>query len=134
MAPGIAQCILSCDTPIDAYTTMAFWVQARSYKREPEHDADRAAMVTKVYEQDYSVVGPARPAFVPDRELDELTVAADAMPMKFRQKLDAWRAAGHWFDLQAEQSGDSSVRVLPSAARSADADGWVLRPVTQESR
>ena len=84
MAPGIAQCILSCDTPIDEYTSMAFWVLARNYKREPEHDADRAAMVQKVYEQDFEVVGLIRPAFVPDERLgarrasDAITVLPSA--------------------------------------------------------
>ena len=125
MAPGIAQCILSCDTPIDEHNTMAFWIQARTYKREPEHDADRAAMVRKVYEQDFAVVAPCRPAFVPDRELDELTVAADAMPLKFRAKLDELVARGWWLEA-SKLAQQSAVRVLPSASRRVDPDGWVL--------
>jgi hypothetical protein len=104
---------------------MAFWVQARSYKREPEHDADRAAMVTKVYEQDFEVVGAARPAFVPDRELDELTVAADAMPMRLRGKLAAWRARGNWLK-DSSRPASYAVSVLPSAARAVDPSGWVM--------
>lgn len=125
MAPGIAQCILSCDTPIDEYTTLAFWVQARTYKREPEHDADRAAMVQKVYEQDFAVVGAAQPAFVPDRELEELTIAPDAMPMRLRAKLAAWRARGNWLQPQARPAAHA-ICVLPSAARAADPAGWVM--------
>jgi len=128
MAPGIAQCILSCDTPIDEHSTMAFWIQARTYKREPEHDADRAAMVTKVYEQDATVVCASRPAFVPDRELDELTIAADAMPMKLRAKIAALAARGWWIAGNGGNS-DHGVRVLPSAARARDPEGWVLPTV-----
>jgi phenylpropionate dioxygenase-like ring-hydroxylating dioxygenase large terminal subunit len=125
MAPGIAQCILSCDTPVDAHTTMAFWIQARTYKREPQFDADRAAMVETVYKQDFEVVHHARPAFVPDRELDELTVASDAMPMRLRAKIEELVARGWWLEPTAPD--DKAVRVLPSAARAADPDGWVLR-------
>ena len=125
MAPGISQCILSCDTPIDAYHTMAFWLQARSYKREPQYDADRAAMVQKVYEQDFAVVSATRPAFVPDRELDELTVAADAMPMRLRAKIAQLKQRGWWIESGAAAL-PNVVRVLPSAARAADPEGWVL--------
>jgi hypothetical protein len=132
MAPGIAQCILSCDTPIDEFTTMAFWVQARSYKREPEHDADRAAMVQKVYEQDFAVVGAMQPAFVPDRELDELTIAPDAMPMRLRAKLAAWRARGNWLK-PVPRPASHAISVLPSAARAADAVGWVMSVASCES-
>ena len=125
MAPGISQCILSCDTPIDEYHTMAFWLQARSYKREPQYDADRAAMVQKVYEQDFAVVTATRPAFVPDRELDELTVAADAMPMRLRAKIAQLKQRGWWIEPGAAAL-PNVVRVLPSAARAADPEGWVL--------
>ena len=131
MAPGIAQCILSCDTPIDEYTTMAFWVQARSYKREPEHDADRAAMVLKVYEQDFDVVGATQPAFVPDRELDELTIAPDAMPMRLRAKLAAWRAKGNWLKSEPRPA-THAISVLPSASRTADPAGWVMTAASCE--
>ena len=133
MAPGIVQCILSCDTPVDEFTTMAYWVQARSYKREPEHDADRAAMVRVVYEQDAAIVTALRPVFVPDRDLDELTVAADAMPMRLRSKLAAWRASGHALRIAARPASHA-VTVLPSAARAVDASGWVMTVAPREEK
>ena len=63
--PPISEVIFSCKTPVSATETTTFWVQARNYKLEPEHDAERGEGILAVYRQEAAIGEYLTPEVVP---------------------------------------------------------------------
>ena len=93
ITPQISQVIFSCKTPVSPTETTTFWVQARNYKLEPEHDAERREGILAVYRQDAAIVEFLTPEFVPSGMADELSVASDRLPVRFRSMAKELAAA-----------------------------------------
>lgn len=134
ITPQISQVIFSCKTPVSATETTTFWVQARNYKLEPEHDAERRAGILAVYGQDAGILEYLTPEFVPSGMADELSVASDKLPVKFRAMAKELASRGWEIDTQAlAQPHDGPARVVPSPARRGEG-GWVFDPLPLRGR
>lgn len=129
ITPQISQVIFSCKTPVSPTETTTFWIQARNYKLEPEHDDERRKGIITVYEQDASIVEHLTPEFVPSGMADELSVASDRLPVRFRTMVK--ELAGRGWEIDAHRLAaphDGPARVIPCPARRESA-AWVFDPV-----
>ena len=129
ITPQISQVIFSCKTPVSPTETTTFWIQARNFKLEPEHDEERRKGIITVYEQDANIVEYLTPEFVPSGMADELSVASDRLPVRFRTMVK--ELAGRGWEIDAHRLAaphDGPARVIPCPARRASA-AWVFDPV-----
>ena len=134
ITPQIEQVIFSCKSPVSALRTTSFWVQARNYKLEPEHDAERIDGMIAVYAQDAAVIEHVMPEFVPSGLADELSVVADRLPVKFRSMVKSLAARGWEIDThKLAEPHAGPARVVPCPAR-RDAAGWVFDAVPLRER
>jgi phenylpropionate dioxygenase-like ring-hydroxylating dioxygenase large terminal subunit len=134
ITPQISQVIFSCKTPVSPTETTTFWVQARNYKLEPEHDAERREGILAVYRQDAAIVEYLTPEFVPSGMADELSVASDKLPVRFRSM--AKELAGRGWEIDARALAlphEGPARVVPSPARRGE-PGWVFDPLPLRGR
>jgi phenylpropionate dioxygenase-like ring-hydroxylating dioxygenase large terminal subunit len=134
ITPQISQVIFSCKTPVSPTETTTFWIQARNFKLEPEHDDERRKGIVTVYEQDASIVEYLTPEFVPAGMADELSVASDRLPVRFRTMVKELAQRGWEIDARklAEPS-DGPARVVPCPAR-RETQAWVFDPVPLRAR
>jgi phenylpropionate dioxygenase-like ring-hydroxylating dioxygenase large terminal subunit len=129
ITPQISQVIFSCKTPVSPTETTTFWVQARNYKLEPEHDAERREGILAVYRQDAAIVEHLTPEFVPSGLADELSVVADRLPVRFRTMARDLARRGWEIDWhRLAGPNDGPARVIPCPAR-RDESGWVFDSV-----
>ncbi len=129
ITPQISQVIFSCKTPVSPMETTTFWIQARNYKLEPEHDAERREGILAVYRQDATIVEYLTPEFVPSGLADELSVAADKLPVRFRLMAKELAQRGWEVDWhKLSQPNDGPARVVACPMRRNES-GWVLDPV-----
>lgn len=134
ITPQISQVIFSCKTPVSESETTTFWVQARNYKLEPEHDAERREGILSVYRQDAEIVEHLTPEFVPPGMADELSVVSDRLPVRFRTMVRALGARGWELDLRRmREVRDGPARVVPSPARRVET-GWVFESLPLRAR
>jgi phenylpropionate dioxygenase-like ring-hydroxylating dioxygenase large terminal subunit len=134
ITPQISQVIFSCKTPVSETETTTFWIQARNYKLEPEHDAERREGILTVYRQDASIVEYLTPEFVPSGMADELSVLADRLPVRFRTMVKELGARGWEIDARRmHEAHDGPARVVPSPARRTE-PGWVFDPLPLRPR
>jgi hypothetical protein len=109
-------------------------VQARNYKLEPEHDPERREGILAVYRQDAEIVQYLTPEFVPSGMADELSVASDKLPVRFRAMAKELAARGWEIDARAlALPHDGPARVVPSPARRSE-PGWVFDPLPLRGR
>jgi phenylpropionate dioxygenase-like ring-hydroxylating dioxygenase large terminal subunit len=129
ITPQISQVIFSCKTPVSPTETTTFWIQARNYKLEPEHDEERRKGIITVYEQDASIVEYLTPEFVPSGMADELSVVSDRLPVRFRTVVKELAQKGWEIDSRRlAEPYDGPARVIPCPAR-RDTQAWVFEPV-----
>ena len=129
ITPQISQVIFSCKTPVSEVETTTFWIQARNYKLGPEHDAERREGILAVYGQDATIVEFLTPEFVPAGMADELSVAADKLPVRFRTMVKELVTRGWEVDSRRlAEPHDGPARVVPCPAR-RESTGWVFDPL-----
>ncbi len=134
ITPQISQVIFSCKTPVSPTETTTFWSQARNYKLDPANDAERREGILTVYRQDASIIEYVTPEFVPSGMADELSVAADKLPVRFRMMVKEFASRGWEIDhRRLAEPHDGPARVVPCPAR-RDSAGWVFDPVPLRSK
>lgn len=134
ITPQISQVIFSCKTPISPTETTTFWIQARNYKLEPEHDEERRRGIIAVYEQDAAIVEYLTPEFVPSGMADELSVVSDRLPVRFRAMVKELAGRGWEVDAHAlARPHDGPARVVPCPAR-REQGGWVFESLPLRTR
>lgn len=128
--PGMGQVTFSASTPIDAYNTRQFGLQARNYAIEPEHDEERLIGRRNAINEDIGVISHVRPAIGPTPFRQELLVKADEMESIFRHLVFRMIECGWEIDHETvRREWDHKVYVIPSPARRLDPTGWVHPPV-----
>jgi phenylpropionate dioxygenase-like ring-hydroxylating dioxygenase large terminal subunit len=127
---GMSIITFSVKTPIDAFTTRTFGVQARNFLLDPAQDAERLEMIHKAVREDTAVVEAIRPVFPPNSMSEEFLTETDGMEFMFRTRVREWARRGWEIDVEkmlAEQH--RKVMVIPSPERRADPTNWVHRTV-----
>lgn len=133
ITPQISQVIFSCKTPVSATETTTFWIQARNFKLEPEHDEERRQGILTVYQQDASIVEYLTPEYVPSGMADELSVVSDRLPVRFRTMARELALRGWEIDnAKLAAPHDGAARVVPCPAR-RDTQAWVFDAVPLRS-
>jgi phenylpropionate dioxygenase-like ring-hydroxylating dioxygenase large terminal subunit len=116
-------------TPIDAHHIRRFFLQGRNFRTAPEMDGPVDERNLVVVDQDKQVVTRLAPFFTPESPTEEVMVKADAVIVRFREKIRQWEAMGWRIDAdKVEALRAKKAFVIPSPAR-REQKGWALDPV-----
>jgi hypothetical protein len=126
----------SAKTPVDAFHTRTFGIQARNFLLDPAADAERLEMIHKAVREDTAVVEAIRPVLPPESGAEEFLTETDGMEFMFRTRVREWSRRGFEIDVEAMLAAlPRRALVIPSPARRAEPDNWVhpsvpLRPAS----
>jgi len=127
---GMSIITFSAKTPIDAFHTRTFGLQARNFLLDPGQDAERLEMIYQAVREDTAVVEAIRPVLPPDSAAEEFLTETAGMEFMFRTRVREWARRG--FEINVEQmlaQQHRQVLVIPSPERRADPTSWVHRTV-----
>lgn len=127
---GMSIITFSVKTPVDAFHTRTFGIQARNFLLDPQHDAERYEQIMKAVREDTAVVERIRPVLPPASAAEEFLTETDGMEFQFRQKVREWARRGWEIDVERMLAeARSRVMVIPSPERRADPVNWVHKAV-----
>ena len=113
-------------TPVDRHHIKRWFLQARNFRTAPEMDAPVNERNNVVMQQDKVVVERLEPFCTPVSATDEVLVKADAVLVRFRERLNDFEARGWRIDEDAiAAAGDGKAYVIPSPAR-RHAKAWAI--------
>jgi phenylpropionate dioxygenase-like ring-hydroxylating dioxygenase large terminal subunit len=123
---GMSIITFSAKTPIDAFHTRTFGLQARNFLLDPAADAERLEMIHKAVGEDAAVVEAIRPVLPPESGTEEFLTETDGMEFMFRTRVREWSRRGYEIDVGSMLAAEASrAMVIPSPARRAEPANWV---------
>jgi phenylpropionate dioxygenase-like ring-hydroxylating dioxygenase large terminal subunit len=116
-------------TPIDEHNIRRWFLQGRNFRTDEAMDAPVNERNLVVVDQDKHVVTRLEPFFTPESHTEEVMVKADAVIVRFRDKLKNFEAQGWRIDVAKMNAlREKKAMAIPSPARRTN-KGWALDPV-----
>jgi phenylpropionate dioxygenase-like ring-hydroxylating dioxygenase large terminal subunit len=116
-------------TPIDEHHIRRWFLQGRNFRIDPAMDGPVNERNLVVVDQDKQVVTRLEPFFTPESPTEEVMVMADAVIVRFRDKLKSFEAKGWRIDVaRLNALREKKAFAIPSPARRTN-KGWALDPV-----
>jgi phenylpropionate dioxygenase-like ring-hydroxylating dioxygenase large terminal subunit len=130
---GWRMVLLLASLPVDEHTTRSFWLQQRTFFRNPFADPIARALSLRILREDLRTVESQGGSPVPLSGASELSTRSDALSLAYRRRLA--QLAGERLDVAtaAKWAAERRYSAIASPARRERPGVWVLPAVPRES-